>query len=299
MPFGEEIIGLGNRTSQQGYSVNDNVRQKFTQKERDNETGLDYFLARYYSPTLARFTSPDEFKGGPEELFGEVDPHDPLFYSEIAEPQSLNKYQYCLNNPLRYIDPDGHQTATADALKAGATLVVAAPHPVAKGIGVAIIVGVVVEKTVGWENVGKAAAGAVKWFGSGNTAGDGSCQGCTSSQQMGQSLMSSSSNSSNQNGSNGQSSQQSQSQSSSQSSSSGSNKGKGKDTKDKQDVRDSKKAGDLISGSLKKSKSYHSGLAGKTYKEIKSMAKEGDKAAQQMKKLIEQGERLRNKVKNK
>jgi len=104
-----------------------------------------------------------------------------------------------LNNPLRYIDPDGHQTTTADALKAGATLVVAAPHPVAKVIGAVIIVGVVVEKTVGWENVGN----AVKWFGSGNTVGDSSCPGCMSSQRMGQSLMSNS-NSSSQNGNGGQ-----------------------------------------------------------------------------------------------
>jgi hypothetical protein len=60
---------------------------------------------------------PDEFKGGPEELFGEVDPHDPLFYADIAEPQSLNKYHYCLNNPLRYIDPYGHQTTVADRIR--------------------------------------------------------------------------------------------------------------------------------------------------------------------------------------
>jgi hypothetical protein len=65
---------------------------------------------------------PDEFKEGREELFGEVDPHDPLFYAEIAEPQSLNKYHYCLNNPLRFIDSDGHQTVMADILR---TVVVA------------------------------------------------------------------------------------------------------------------------------------------------------------------------------
>ena len=94
-----------------------------TSKERDLETGLDFFLARYYSNQQGRFTSPDDFKGGPEELFGEVDPHDPLFYADIAEPQSLNKYHYCLNNPLRYIDPDGHQTTTADRIRNAAAAI--------------------------------------------------------------------------------------------------------------------------------------------------------------------------------
>jgi RHS repeat-associated protein len=44
------------------------VRQHFTSKERDIETGLDYFLARYYSSVQGRFISPDEFTGGPESF---------------------------------------------------------------------------------------------------------------------------------------------------------------------------------------------------------------------------------------
>jgi RHS repeat-associated protein len=121
LPFGEELsAGSGGRTTAMGYAAGDGIRQQFTSKERDSETGLDYFLARYYSSIQGRFTSPDEFKGGPEELFEDVDPHDPLFYADTAEPQSLNKYHYALNNPLRYVDPDGHQASLADRLKSGA-----------------------------------------------------------------------------------------------------------------------------------------------------------------------------------
>jgi RHS repeat-associated protein len=83
---------------------------QFTGKERDAETGLDYFLARYYSGAQGRFLSPDEFKGGPDDaLTGrDIIPPGPLPYADIANPQTLNKYTYTINNPLRYVDPDGH-----------------------------------------------------------------------------------------------------------------------------------------------------------------------------------------------
>jgi RHS repeat-associated protein len=110
LPFGEELFaGVGIRSASLGYGA-DSVRQKFTSKERDAETGLDYFLARYYSSTQGRFTSPDEFTGGPDELFifADAASANPTFYADLTNPQSLNKYQYTYNNPLSYIDPDGH-----------------------------------------------------------------------------------------------------------------------------------------------------------------------------------------------
>lgn len=64
-------------------------------------------------------------------------------------------------------------------------------------------------------------------------------------------------------------------------------------------VSDDDIADDLISGSLKRSKSYHEDYGGKSYKEIKELAAQTppDKKARHMKKLIEQAERLRAKGK--
>lgn len=66
--------------------------RKFTGKERDAETGLDYFGARYYSGKRAQFTTVDPVYTWQENL---------------ADPQRWNRYAYVRNNPLRYTDPDG------------------------------------------------------------------------------------------------------------------------------------------------------------------------------------------------
>lgn len=97
LPFGES-------------SSTGSTSHKFTGKERDPESNLDYFIARYYSSGQGRFLSPDEFAGGPVDAFSSNDPlpPGPLPYAVIANPQSLNKYSYTWNNPLRYTDPDGH-----------------------------------------------------------------------------------------------------------------------------------------------------------------------------------------------
>jgi len=69
----------------------------FTGKERDTESGLDYFGARYYASTMGRWMSPDW-----------ADKPEAVPYSSLDNPQSLNLYGYVLNNPLSHADADGH-----------------------------------------------------------------------------------------------------------------------------------------------------------------------------------------------
>ena len=72
-------------------SCTDSNHYKFTGKERDGETGLDYFGARYNGSNMGRFMTPD--KGTDQD-------------SEV--PQSWNLYGYVRNNPVTNVDPDGN-----------------------------------------------------------------------------------------------------------------------------------------------------------------------------------------------
>jgi RHS repeat-associated protein len=76
------------------------TNEKFSGKEKDKETGLYYFGARYMDAGIGRFISPDP-----------VMPVDPRTSktneSLLLNPQKLNRYSYGLNNPYRYVDPEG------------------------------------------------------------------------------------------------------------------------------------------------------------------------------------------------
>jgi RHS repeat-associated protein len=69
----------------------------FTGKERDTESGLDYFGARYYASSVGRFMSPD-WSATPAAIP----------FADPSDPQSLNQYSYVKNNPLNRTDPNGH-----------------------------------------------------------------------------------------------------------------------------------------------------------------------------------------------
>lgn len=81
-----EYTPYGTLARNQGTDV---ARHKFTGKELDN-TGLYFYGARYYDPEIGRFITADTVVARP------------------YDPQDLNRYSYCRNNPINYVDPSGH-----------------------------------------------------------------------------------------------------------------------------------------------------------------------------------------------
>lgn len=89
-PFGEENT----------VTTNPKNNKEFVGKEKDEETGLYYFNARYLDPAVARF--------GAVEPIRVIDPYSSKTREEmLLNPQALNLYAYSMNNPYRYMDPDG------------------------------------------------------------------------------------------------------------------------------------------------------------------------------------------------
>jgi RHS repeat-associated protein len=83
LPFGEEFSPGAFRDP-----------RLFTGAIRDEEIEADYLWARHYKNRIGRFLRPDD-----------------AIFADPANPQTWNLYAYGLNNPLRYVDPTGHQTS--------------------------------------------------------------------------------------------------------------------------------------------------------------------------------------------
>lgn len=82
LPFGGTFQSNGTKSS----------AWRYTGQRQDDSTGLYYYNARYYDPTLGRFLTPDTIVQSP------------------YDPQFLNRYTYCRNNPINLVDPTGHRT---------------------------------------------------------------------------------------------------------------------------------------------------------------------------------------------
>jgi RHS repeat-associated protein len=91
LPFGDTLACSGSTVAP--------TEHHFTGKERDTESGNDYFGARYYGSTMGRFLSPDP---------------SGLTHADITNPQSFNLYSYVYNNPLINIDPSGMECVWDD-----------------------------------------------------------------------------------------------------------------------------------------------------------------------------------------
>jgi RHS repeat-associated protein len=125
LPFGERIP-MG--------TLDPVVTQRlFTGKERDAETGLDYFGARYYASQTGRFTTVDPVL--------DVD-------KAVTNPQLWNRYAYTTNNPLRRVDPDGRQELDANLAKMLELL--KTPTRALAGRVKAPLIQVIYEETIGW-----------------------------------------------------------------------------------------------------------------------------------------------------
>jgi RHS repeat-associated protein len=82
-------------------------RSRYTGKERDAESGNDYFGARYYASSMGRFMTPDP---------------SGLYYADPNNPQSFNLYAYAQNSPLIKIDPTGLDACAYDNGNGTATI---------------------------------------------------------------------------------------------------------------------------------------------------------------------------------
>jgi RHS repeat-associated protein len=137
LPYGD-----GQVTTPVGSGCGDPSPLHFTGKQRDAESGLDDFEARYYSSSLGRFMIPD-WAAKPTAVP----------YAEFGDPQSLNLYGYVKNNPTTRSDADGHcypwctvaVGAVVGGIAGGGTELL---HQAFTGTG-----------KVDWSKVGNAAAG--------------------------------------------------------------------------------------------------------------------------------------------
>ena len=115
LPFGD---GLTTASDQYAPATADDATPlHFTGKERDTESGNDYFGARYYASTMGRFLSPDW--SAKEE---------PVPYAKLDNPQTLNLYQYMRNNPLGGVDADGHDALWVTDKQTGQVTLVIPVH---------------------------------------------------------------------------------------------------------------------------------------------------------------------------
>ncbi len=132
--------------------ASDGVRMQFTGHERDAGVGLDYMLARYYGGNFGRFLSVDPVEGG------------------ANNPQSWNRYPYVLNNPIKYLDPNGEETTVFEDAAAMVIDAGAAVQTFGDSLNNGSMLGVVADATLG--TVGSLVQGAGDMLNIGSSMGE-------------------------------------------------------------------------------------------------------------------------------
>jgi RHS repeat-associated protein len=111
LPFGNMqpfTSVYGGDNPYQNPTLSNPSKKRFTSYDRSDATRLDYAVNRFYSPQQGRFTQVDPIGMGAAEL---------------TNPQSLNLYAYCLNNPVNSVDPTGLLIIFCDVRVIGQTFI--------------------------------------------------------------------------------------------------------------------------------------------------------------------------------
>ncbi|HMO65618.1 MAG TPA: RHS repeat-associated core domain-containing protein [Verrucomicrobiota bacterium] len=119
--------GVFGREVHEQHPATHQLSARYTGQLFDEETGLYYYGARYYDPELGRFTQADTLVPDP------------------GDGQSLNRYSYANNNPLKYTDPSGHEPVTAIliGIAVGAALGAATTAATGGNVGMGILTGAI------------------------------------------------------------------------------------------------------------------------------------------------------------
>ncbi|QTL97138.1 hypothetical protein GM661_03685 [Iocasia frigidifontis] len=93
LPFGGDLAVVGDLEPQNDVGES----YKYTGQRQEVSIGFYYYGARFYDPGIGRFISEDSYAG------------------ELVNPQGQNIYVYVMNNPMKYVDPTGHDALGINA----------------------------------------------------------------------------------------------------------------------------------------------------------------------------------------
>ena len=126
--------------------ANDTNLFRYCGEQYDNETDSIYLRARYYSPSLGRFTTEDTCWNSSNRIYGDKEYKD----GEIKYPdykaimQDSNLYSYCIQNPMVYYDRNGKDAYAVASSWVPTISSVDGPYPYADFAAAVVVAGAVI-----------------------------------------------------------------------------------------------------------------------------------------------------------